>query len=129
MPPSSYQVNSVTITAKWTDDQDDSDEELEPFKLYYTNAPITHTQVLQEVQSPVAQPRRPMELYGVGLRDDFLGEQFTGYEFGTAELRAPNIDESFHPYNASDSGYIAYPMVGGQSPGGGWSRRVRRRVQ
>jgi prepilin-type N-terminal cleavage/methylation domain-containing protein len=116
-----FQVNSVSITASWTDDLDDEDPELDPYQLYYKSSPISHTDMLAEVQNPPAQPRRPMELYGVGMRDDFFGDDFVGYEFGTTEPGAPDIDENIHPYSASDGGYIAYPMVGGQMPGGQWN--------
>jgi hypothetical protein len=101
-----YQIESVTFTATWTYDSD-------PKRLQYEDTPVTQQQILSEVASGNATNRKPLELYGVGLRAGY-----TGYEFSGAAPGPPLLDESTHPYTAGDGGYIAFPVVGsGTVPG------------
>jgi prepilin-type N-terminal cleavage/methylation domain-containing protein/prepilin-type processing-associated H-X9-DG protein len=121
LPAASYNVTSVTFTATWTDAFPDGDPEYDPIELYYEDSPISHTTVLQEELSPPAQPRRPMELYGVGMRQNFLGMQYDGYDFFGGGIGSTKISEAAAPYSAPDDGYIAYPIVGGTDAGGQWN--------
>lgn len=100
LPANRYQINSVTFKTTWTYDSD-------PKKLLYQDTLISQPQILAEVSSGNVTRQKPMELYGVGLRAGY-----TGYEFSNATAGPPLLDETTHPYTASDGGYIAYPIVG-----------------
>ena len=102
LAPSRYQVNSVTVTVTM--------ESGSGATLAYDNTPDSRAEVLESLgglASGTTDPGRPMELYGVGLRDGY-----TGYEFAGATSGPPLIDELTHGYSADDGGYIAYPVVG-----------------
>lgn len=102
LPGSRYKINSVTMKATWTYDQD-------PRKLEYQNQPVSQSQILSEhaPDTPATPIPKPMELYGAGLRANY-----TGYEFGGGGTSGPPLlDESVHSYSAPDGGYIAYPIV------------------
>jgi hypothetical protein len=68
--------------------------------------------MLSEVASGNVTRQKPFELYGVGLRNNY-----TGYEFSSSPVFGPPLlDEGTKPY-PSGLGYNAYPVVGTSTPG------------
>lgn len=104
LPPSRYQINSVTFKATWTYNFD-------PGTLYYTTTPISQSEMLAQVAAYNITTQKPFELYGVGFRNGY-----TGYEFSSPILGPPLLDEGTKPY-PSGQGYNAYPVVGTNTPG------------
>jgi hypothetical protein len=98
LAPHRYHVTSVTMKAMIFYDSD-------PPNLEYHDQPISHTQILNEVAGGGITTKRPMELYGAGLRGGY-----SGYELSGAVPGPPLVDEISDPYPAG--GYIAYPIVG-----------------
>ncbi len=105
LPTSRYQVNSVTVTLTMESGTFAS--------LSYDPTPDSRTEVLG---LEPGDPGRPMELYGVGFRGDYVGYEFTG-----ATLGPPLIDEMTHPATAAGGAYFAYPLVGDETA----ARKVR----
>jgi prepilin-type N-terminal cleavage/methylation domain-containing protein len=81
--------------------------------LEYEDSPISHTQIQMEVSGGNPSAQRPMELYGVGFRNSYMGYEFSGPVAGP-----PLIDEISHPYSAPGGTYIAYPIVGEETQPG-----------
>jgi len=112
LPPSRYQVNSVTFKATFTYSMD-------PVHLIYQDTPISQSQMLAEVADGNVTHQKPMELYGVGFRNGY-----TGYEFGSTPVFGPPLlDEGTKPYTGSNGsgGYNAYPIVGSSTQQGAYA--------
>jgi prepilin-type N-terminal cleavage/methylation domain-containing protein len=99
---SQYEVSAVTVTLTM--------ESGTFANLPYDNTADSRSEVLG--LSP-GDPGRPMELYGVGLRGDYVG-----YEFSKATVGPPLLDEKTHPATGPGGAYIAYPIVGSSTEGG-----------
>ena len=101
-----YLVSAVTFKARWTKD-------LPPIStIFYEDQPVTQPDLLAVAIDGGFSSQRPMELYGVGFRAGY-----TGFEFSSA-TGPPLLDETTGPYESSDGGYIAYPIVGIESQPG-----------
>jgi prepilin-type N-terminal cleavage/methylation domain-containing protein/prepilin-type processing-associated H-X9-DG protein len=101
-----YVVNSVKVTATWTKDGAD-------VTLIYADAPVSHAELLAEYVRDDLSTQRPIELYGVGMRDGY-----TGFEFAGGTAGPPLVDELTHQFSASDRGYTTYPVVGSDTQPG-----------
>jgi prepilin-type N-terminal cleavage/methylation domain-containing protein/prepilin-type processing-associated H-X9-DG protein len=100
-----YHVESITLTLTMAGGSGSA--------LLYSDAPISQSEILEQIADGNVDLRRPMEMYGVGLRAGY-----TGYEFAAALPGPPLVEEIAHPYLAGNGGYIAYPIVGdGLQPG------------
>ena len=95
-PAARYQVASVTMTMTM--------ESGTFATLAYDPTPDTRAEVLG---LEAGDPGRPIELYGVGFRGDYVG-----YEFTSAVPGPPLFDEQTHPTTGDDGAYVAYPLVG-----------------
>jgi prepilin-type N-terminal cleavage/methylation domain-containing protein/prepilin-type processing-associated H-X9-DG protein len=106
LPASQYQINSVTLTLKmWQGNGAASGS-----RINYRPTPMSNAELLSEYQSGAVSSTRPIELFGVGLR-----QGFTEFEFNTAEWGPPGYDEAFvSPYESTfdSTTYNAYPMAG-----------------
>jgi prepilin-type N-terminal cleavage/methylation domain-containing protein len=71
----------------------------------YRDTPISRLELLNQVAAGSDDRRRPMELYGVGLRGDY-----TGFGFAAGPSGPPLFEETEHPYAAD--GYKLFPIVG-----------------
>jgi prepilin-type processing-associated H-X9-DG protein len=102
LAPSRYQVNSVTFAATFT-----YDDAAPTTFLKYTTLPVSHTTILAELSNGNPSPQRPMELYGVGLRQPYDGLAITEPQPGETLLL-----ENTHPYSGPGFTYVAFPIVG-----------------
>ena len=99
LPPSQYQINSVTLTMTMASATFPSEF------IFYDDTPDTQAEVLADIQSGSFDSQRPMELYGVGFREGYIG-----FEFAVPASDPVLLDESTQIYGASDGGYLAYPI-------------------
>jgi hypothetical protein len=106
LPPSHYQVESVTMTLKMQTSSFGA--------IHYSTTPESPSAALAEVMSGSWSSARPIELFGVGLRQDFTAFDFT--QFDPEDLL---LNEGDHPYTAN--GYIAYPLAGSSVDPGGYA--------
>jgi len=95
LPTSRYQVNSVNVRLTMESGTSAS--------LPYDSTPDSRTEVLGLEPGDAG---RPMELYGVGFRGDYVGYEFTGVATGP-----PLVDEMTPPASAEGGAYVAYPLV------------------
>ena len=101
-----YLIESVTVTSRVASGS------VGPI-LYETQVP-TPAGFLADFVGSGLDAQQPMELYGVGLRDNFegfaLGPSQTGLRFAEATA----------PYSAADGGSLVYPLVGGTGTSEPW---------
>lgn len=105
LSPARYQVHRVTVTATM------ASATFPGQSLIYDDTLDSYVEILADVQSNNVDAARPIELYGVGFRDDYAGFDFAGE--GTADL----FGENTPPYGSSDGGYIAYPIAAAEAGG------------
>jgi prepilin-type N-terminal cleavage/methylation domain-containing protein len=109
LPPSRYQINSVTVTLTMRDGTSGTLQYYD-YDLY---GPLTNQEIFDDFQN-AASPPRPMEMYGLGLNG------LSGYDFTLTtvfEADPAKFTRFTHPYGAN--GYVAYPLVADpQTPGG-----------
>jgi prepilin-type N-terminal cleavage/methylation domain-containing protein len=98
-PANNYKINEVIVTI--------TIEETTNGPIHYDDTFDTRAEVLNEVATQTFDDRKPLELYGAGLRAGY-----TGYDFGGVPSGPPLMAESTHPYSAPDGWYVAYPIVG-----------------
>jgi len=97
--PEQYSIQSVTVTARV--------EHSGPGTLLYEEQSPTPAEYLAEFSGSGLNAQKPMELFGVGFRDGYVGYDFAG---GSSD---PTLfKEATTPYSASDGGYVPYPIVG-----------------
>ena len=106
LPSSHYQIESVTMTLKMQTSSFGA--------IHYSTTPESPSAALTEALGGSWSTARPIELFGVGLRQDFTAFDFT--EFDPEDLL---LNEGDHPYTAS--GYIAYPLAGSNTDPGGYA--------
>jgi hypothetical protein len=106
LPPSHYQIQSVTMTLKMQTSSFGA--------IHYSITPESPSAALAEVMGGSWSSIRPIELFGVGLRQDFTAFDFT--LFNPEDLL---INEGDHPYTAN--GYIAHPLAGSNVDPGGYA--------
>ena len=98
LDPSRYSINSVTVTAK---------SQVGGFE--YEDTATTPADLLAEANGSGITEQRPIELFGVGFRDGYVGFDLGLNSTGTL------FSEATAPYSASDGGYVTYPVIGDAS--------------
>jgi prepilin-type N-terminal cleavage/methylation domain-containing protein len=98
LPPSRYNVSSVTVTLKLYDSAG-----LAPIQY------STDTLSIAEIKTKLASGTAawPVEMYGVGMRAGY-----SEFEFGTNNFGGPGLEENAVAYPFFSNWYIAYPIVG-----------------
>jgi prepilin-type N-terminal cleavage/methylation domain-containing protein len=107
---SRYAVSSVTLTVRMLNDQGATANGM----IFYDDMPDTRAELLADYLSGDIDQARPIELFGVGFRNDY-----TGYEFaspGVSVSGPPLVDEITSPFGAN--GNVAFPIVGSSSEPG-----------
>lgn len=93
LEPSRYALSSATITAR-----------SQVGGFLYENVARTQNELLNEALGAGITERQPIELFGVGFRDGYVG-----FDLG---LAAPGARFSESDPTYSGSGYVAYPVIG-----------------
>lgn len=104
--PESFRINSVTVTLKMWQGTGASSGGV----IQYRDTPMSNAELLAEFQAGTPSTARPIELFGVGLR-----QGYTGFEFNSSNYGPPLYDEMFAtPYESTFdlTSYNAYPIVG-----------------
>lgn len=98
---SRYAIQSASVTVKLQSGSTGS--------LLYTDTPDTIADLVAEAQSGGVSTQRPMELFGVGFRGGYEGFALGANQTGT------RFAESTPVHSSAAGGYVAYPVVGGDS--------------
>jgi prepilin-type N-terminal cleavage/methylation domain-containing protein len=98
--PGRYHVNSVVVTLTM--------QEATNGTALYDDTPDSRAELLADIISGDFDVQRPVEMYGVGLRNGYVG-----FDFGNQSADPTLLDERTHPYSAAGGGYVAYPVVWG----------------
>jgi prepilin-type N-terminal cleavage/methylation domain-containing protein len=98
LPPSSYDISSVTVTLKLYDSAGVS-------PIRYSTTPLSIANIKTKLGAGSAA--WPVEMYGVGMRAGY-----TEFEFGTNNFGGPGLEENAVAYPFFTNWYIAYPIVG-----------------
>lgn len=103
LAPSQYAIESVTVTAMVQNGSSATES------LLYEPAAKTPSDHLGEYLAGGPTTRQPMELFGIGLHDDFDGFALGPNQGdGTGSL----FGEDTATYTEAVGGYVAYPVIG-----------------
>ena len=108
LPPSGYQIDSVSVTARLYNGTGLSNSGV----IQYRDTPITNSQLLAEYSSGSPTTSRPIELFGVGLRQGYTGYAIEAPGAGLFdELSSPPFENEF-----IGTSYNAFPIAGRLTP-------------
>jgi prepilin-type N-terminal cleavage/methylation domain-containing protein len=98
LPPTNYNVSSVTVTLKLYDSAGVA-------PIQYSANPLSIADIETKLASGTAA--WPIEMYGVGMRAGY-----SEFEFGSNTFGGPGLEENAVAYPFFTNWYIAYPIVG-----------------
>jgi prepilin-type N-terminal cleavage/methylation domain-containing protein/prepilin-type processing-associated H-X9-DG protein len=106
LPSNRYQVASVTVSLTMRNGSFGS--------LIYDDQPLTNAEMFDSVKNSSPSAQRPIELYGVGFRDGVTEFDFDYDPDATPGEPADltKFHQKRHPFDATDGGYLTYPVVG-----------------
>lgn len=95
--PSQYRVTSAKVTFKMKSTTGQP--------LLFRTTPFDHAEMVSDLAAGAVDTARPMELYGVGFREGFVG-----FNFGSPPDALPRFGEGDWPFSASDGGSPMFPI-------------------